>query len=565
MNKTPKSTDTTLHPDPLDTFNKTCKTHISNETSQPDQSYIFGCYDCKKMICPICYSKHHRKCSCDLIENIYKDMISNVNEIQIKLSDYISDFKDEVSFMNEKHNYFIKNNPFQTLCNIITKIFDNIYDKVSQTKNEIITTLKQYENTYMYNIEDNITRIKNEIHKAENINKRLLLEYKKISKQTPFDYCNDMLIHNTTLNIINEYEEIETFAKHDFTRICQGFIDTNTIVYNDTESLLTKAKTFREFILDKIIKFNSVYTTSYTVKHIFSLIMNSKQFILYSLSNNQLSYIKYNHDYIIPAFTRWIPLTYNKLFVTGGEHNYIDSLNECYMFKFKYIDNTRITNVDVVPKASMLYKRRAHSLIYCNDYIYAISGVDQLQMIKKCEKYDIYNDKWIEIPELNYNRQNATLVVHNYKYLYVFCGYDGFRNLNSFEKIDLMNEDKGWEVIEFRNTLQDSEDIDIRKNRIGCIKLDFDRVLLFGGERNGGNYKEGFIYEMFEKKFYMFSELEKETNFIMNNVYSNGKYIMFDYMNNIHEMKLELLNFEYKEFFAVEDNNNHNNESKGNE
>jgi hypothetical protein len=128
-----------------------------------------------------------------------------------------------------------------------------------------------------------------------------------------------------------------------------------------------------------------------------------------------------------------------------------------------------------------------------------------------------------------------------------------------------MNEDKGWEVIEFRNTLQDSEDIDIRKNRIGCIKLDFDRVLLFGGERNGRNYKEGFIYEMFEKKFYMFSELEKETNFIMNNVYSNGKYIMFDYMNNIHEMKLELLNFEYKEFFAVEDNNNHNNESKGNE
>ena len=74
-------------------------------------------------------------------------MISNVNEIQLKLSDYISDFKDEVSFMNEKHNYFIKNNPFQTLCNLITKIFDNIYDKISQTKNEIITTLKQYENS----------------------------------------------------------------------------------------------------------------------------------------------------------------------------------------------------------------------------------------------------------------------------------------------------------------------------------------------------------------------------------------------------------------------------------
>ena len=37
----------------------------------------------------------------------------------------------------------------------------------------------------------------------------------------------------------------------------------------------------------------------------------------------------------------------------------------------------------VYHKKDMLYKRRAHSLIYFNDFIYAISGVDKLEMIKK--------------------------------------------------------------------------------------------------------------------------------------------------------------------------------------
>ena len=80
------------------------------------------------------------------------------------------------------------------------------------------------------------------------------------------------------------------------------------------------------------------------------------------------------------------------------------------MFKFRQIGDTdEGFSAKVYHKKDMIYKRRAHSLIYFNDYIYAISGVDKLEMIKKCEKYNIFNDEWIEIPELNYNRQNAAL------------------------------------------------------------------------------------------------------------------------------------------------------------
>ena len=70
-------------------------------------------------------------------------------------------------------------------------------------------------------------------------------------------------------------------------------------------------------------------------------------------------------------------------------------------------------------------------------------------MIKKCEKYDIFNDKWIEIPELNYARQNSSLAIHNQRYLYSFCGYDGFRNVDTFEKLDFINEQEGKQVFKF--------------------------------------------------------------------------------------------------------------------
>jgi hypothetical protein len=114
------------------------------------------------------------------------------------------------------------------------------------------------------------------------------------------------------------------------------------------------------------------------------------------------------------------------------------------MFKFrKYDGSDEGFTAKVYHKADMLYRRRAHSLIYFNDYIYAISGVDKLEMIKMCEKYDIYNDKWIEIPQLNFARQNASLAVHNQRYLYAFSGYDGFRNVDSFERLDFLNEDAG--------------------------------------------------------------------------------------------------------------------------
>jgi len=98
--------------------------------------------------------------------------------------------------------------------------------------------------------------------------------------------------------------------------------------------------------------------------------------------------------------------------------------------------------------------------------------------------------------------------------------------------------------------------VDIRKNRLGIITLDFDRMLIFGGERNNKEYKEAYIYEFYENKFYPFSDLVRTSNFIMSPVFYNGKYILFDFLNNIHELNLESLQFEYHVFHKEGENAN---------
>jgi len=179
-------------------------------------------------------------------------------------------------------------------------------------------------------------------------------------------------------------------------------------------------------------------------------------------------------------------------------------------------------------------------------------------MINKCEKYDIFNDKWIEIPDIIQKRQNAALAVHNQRYLYAFCGYDGYRNVDTFERLDFLDEDKGWEMFDLKSVAKDIDVVDIRKNRMGVINLDFDRMLIFGGERNNKEYKDAYIYEFYENKFYQFSDLVRTSNFIMQPLYYSGKYIVFDFLNNIHELNLENLQFEYHIFHKDEENANRN-------
>ena len=55
-------------------------------------------------------------------------------------------------------------------------------------------------------------------------------------------------------------------------------------------------------------------------------------------------------------------------------------------------------------------------------YIYIIGGANQNDtMMRECEKFDVYNEKWLDMPHLNIERGiPGTFITEDRRYLYVF-------------------------------------------------------------------------------------------------------------------------------------------------
>ena len=89
--------------------------------------------------------------------------------------------------------------------------------------------------------------------------------------------------------------------------------------------------------------------------------MNNKEFIVYLIDSNKITKVTYVNDFVIPCYARWIEISGNKLILTGGEKDYIESLNSTYMFKFRQIGDTdEGFSAKVYHKKDMICKRRAH-------------------------------------------------------------------------------------------------------------------------------------------------------------------------------------------------------------
>jgi hypothetical protein len=440
----PEEEDTTIKnpkvstKDPLDDFKENCKSHVDSK-----EKLIWLCYDCRKFVCTKCYARDHKRCWADLVENMYEEMKKTNSANLDSIRGMREEFLEEVEFMDKKFLYLEQNNPFDMNIKLVNKIYDNIIDLINQKREDTLKRMNLLKENYMKNIQQNIFKIRSMIEKSDDIDRRLNEELGKMAKKNAFDFCRELLDSNVSSDLADECNDVAIFQRQEFTRIRQSFIDTNTIVFNDSQALIDQCKNLREYLSEKVFNFYSNYP-KYQSKYAFTVVMNNKEFIVYLIDNNKITKVSYVNDFVIPCYARWIDISGDKLILTGGEKDYIESLNSTYMFRFRKYDGTdEGFSAKVYHKADMNYRRRAHSLIYFNDFIYAISGVDKLEMIKKCEKYDIYNDKWIEIPEMNYPRQNSALAVHNQRYLYSFCGYDGFRNVDTFEKLDFMNESAG--------------------------------------------------------------------------------------------------------------------------
>ena len=279
------------------------------------------------------------------------------------------EFQEETDFMEKKYSYIEENNPFDMNIKLVNKIYDNIVDIVNQKREESLKKMNSLKENYMKNIQQNIGKIVNMINRADDISGKLTSEIKKMEKMTPFDFCRELLDSNVSSDLADECNDIAIFQRQEFTRIKQSFIDTNTIVFNDSNAVIDQSKNLREYLIEKINNFYSNYS-KYQSKYAFTVVMNMKEFIVYLIDSNKITKVTYVNDFVIPCYARWVDISGDKLILTGGEKDYIESLNSTYMFKFRKFDGTdEGFSAKVYHKSDMLYRRRAHSLIYFNDFM----------------------------------------------------------------------------------------------------------------------------------------------------------------------------------------------------
>ena len=121
-------------------------------------------------------------------------------------------------------------------------------------------------------------------------------------------------------------------------------------------------------------------------------------------------------------FGRTIYIPYNKVIVISGSD--IDAPQNgpvTDVIQFHLTTNT----VEKLPSITKGRTSFAAHYDFEDRFIYILGGTNKTElMINDCEKYDVYNQRWHQMPNMNFERGNpGSYVSSDKRYLYAFQGF----------------------------------------------------------------------------------------------------------------------------------------------
>lgn len=158
----------------------------------------------------------------------------------------------------------------------------------------------------------------------------------------------------------------------------------------------------------------------------------------------------------------------NNVYLTGGDNDHGIFYKSHYLY-----DELR---GGLISLADMNDSRSRHSLARVDDKqrIYAIGGENSSGVLKKCEYYDIAENRWIEAPKLHDPRCGlSSCTIGNS--IYVIGGWNQ-DYLGNIERLDASDDLNKWENVKLnkRSTLKPVQ-------VVGAIEIKDSEILIFGG------------------------------------------------------------------------------------
>ena len=300
-----------------------------------------------------------------------KDILIETNKSNLEvLEALVTEFSNEFEFNDHKTKHFLDNSPFDALDEVVDKTFEDIYKRLNKEHEKIKGNLNNVRQNYVANLHQNVNKINKYLNKTKEALAKVTDHLNESVNLDSLLYCEKAFENNITAEVIEVCKQATAFQKQEFLRLKQNFVDTNTVVFNDSIKEIEKAKQFREFIVEQIESFSADYR-NWTARNVYTVIMRAKEFIVYLCDENKVVKVTYDNDFTIPNYSRWINVTGNKLLLTGGEKDNIESTSNCYLFIFgAAIDEEESINAAVTKIKNMNQSRRAHSLISINDYMW---------------------------------------------------------------------------------------------------------------------------------------------------------------------------------------------------
>ena len=457
--------------------------------------------------------------------NIIEEINPIITQFKINLDSFYNliDGKD-ITLKKDLKDIFLQNKLVEKTMNLETKdknpnLF-NLYEPSSTNYN--ILKENNHENNILYS-EETKGNLSSETKEKEKTNNR-------ISSMSEFFTLNK-----------------ETLLEKDYKTQKIKELYSSFILLSNNSFSNNLNKLNRETIISQL---SNLTWPEINMTEIIYLKENTSKVIIYNIYTNKIEEIETGFKF--PFFFSSIIIN-PYIYLTGG----IDKNNNInnYIIRFRRNGIKNFSNYTIGTLKSKHYNHSSIFIPFLNS-IFIISGSKN----KKCESFNILNEKTEFIPSLNYSRENSGLCLINEKILYVFFGFN--RNiskfLTSFEKLDLNEinnkENFFWEIF----NVPGNPNL-IKKTLFSCIYYknnDKDGILIIGGKNNKRNdCKDVLFFDINNINYSIFENSD------LNDVcsFSNCNFLSFDFSskdlfllyNISQDSKVFLFNYKIGKFINL--------------
>ncbi len=173
-----------------------------------------------------------------------------------------------------------------------------------------------------------------------------------------------------------------------------------------------------------------------------------------------------------------------QIIMTGGERN--KQITNAVYEIYESVKN-------VIERRHMIYARHNHVLLSVQDRAVAIGGYNRgSTALKKCERFDLENNMWTELPELNEERNFLSACAVGDRFIYVFGGTQLAERdrAETYETLDT-EQPSSWTLLQISTSEGPCQSV-IRFG-VGSVQMSKSEILIFGGLNENQYFNASYI------------------------------------------------------------------------